>query len=103
MKVFSNLVLMAIIGFLWFDDNARRNELLQAQTRATVAEQQLQQLTGQAPGVAASSAYPAAALPAQSTQPGPASQSPNWFQQRLNGVPTVLDPGGTTQDPGSHH
>jgi len=105
MKAFLTLLLLGALGLLWADDNSKSASLTKAETRADAAEQkaqaesqkiqeltaQVNELQGQLNRFRPGSSTPAG--PAQTPgSPVPAS-NPSWFQQRLNGSPTVLDPG----------
>ena len=104
MKTLLTILLLAALGLLWRDDSLKATDLAHAETRANVAEQkaqtqlqQIQQLTAQVSqlqgqlnrvAVAPSASVAGGPGPVQASTPKPA-----WFQQRLNGAPTVLDPG----------
>jgi multidrug resistance efflux pump len=109
MKALFNLLFLAALGFVIYDDDAKRTDLAQAQSRAVAAEQQVQsqaqqvqqltaqgqQLTGQVNQLQSQLNRLTAGAPAPAgSAPGASRpQQPGWFQQRLNGANGVLDPG----------
>jgi len=99
------LVLLAAAAMLLLDDTSKRADVRQAESRADAAEQQekadfqqVEQITSQLHQVQLEldtvlrpPPAPRVAAPA-ATPPGP----PAWFQRRLNGSPTIVDPHGAT-------
>jgi len=104
MKTLLTILLLAALGLLWRDDSLKATDLAAAEARANAAEQQaqtesqqIQQLTAQV-GQLQGQLNRMAGAPSASMAAGPAAApaatpKPAWFQQRLNGAPTVLDPG----------
>jgi outer membrane protein TolC len=96
MKVLLILLIIAAAVGLYLDDKGKRADLAQTEVRAEAAEQQLvteqqqvEHLTAQIVQLQAMLGH-SANIPAQTTRPS--SVPPAWFQDHLNGAPSVLDP-----------
>jgi len=102
MKPLFIFLMLAAIGYLWFDDSSQRAQLDQANARADAAEkqaqadnQQVQELTAQKYQLQVQVSRIGNVPVTQAGGAAPSTSSPAWFQQRLNGSPTALDPHGS--------
>jgi len=101
MKALLILLMLAAIAILVLDDRAKRNDLEQSELRADDAVEkangeavQIQQLTNQVNQLNAQFARlgnMTFTTPRGAAGPTPV---PAWFQNHLNGGPTLLDPHG---------
>jgi len=105
MKALLVLVLLVALGILYFDDKSQRaavatmeSQAEQAAQAAQTADQQVEQLTNEVDQLRRQANISALGQPAQPVLPAvrppaaPPSAPPEWFQEHLNGAPTVLDP-----------